>query len=189
MTVKHYLGGHSSPKLGFGKRGLLEKGSFQESPFSRDSREFRDSRVFRKPPDCGKQRRFRPFSRDSRGFRDFRDSRDFSSEKTPFVMTPFSVPEKRCHPGWFTCRGPTRWNTHTQELCDTLQDALIDTVRQLLVQSILTADHPDPPILVFFCQKKNKDAPKNAGISLSAEPLKSLEKKGKTQKKNKEGKT
>ena len=30
--------------LGFGKRGLLEKGSFQKSPFSRDSREFRDSR-------------------------------------------------------------------------------------------------------------------------------------------------
>ena len=30
--------------VGFGKRGLLEKGSFQKSPFSRDSREFRDSR-------------------------------------------------------------------------------------------------------------------------------------------------
>ena len=35
----------------FGKRGLLEKGSFQKSPFSRDSREFRDSRDFREPPD------------------------------------------------------------------------------------------------------------------------------------------
>ena len=31
--------------VGFGKRGVLEKGSFQKSPFSRDSREFRDSRV------------------------------------------------------------------------------------------------------------------------------------------------
>ena len=41
-------------KIGFGKRGLLEKGSFQKSPFSRDSREFRDSRDFRGPPDCGK---------------------------------------------------------------------------------------------------------------------------------------
>ena len=50
-------------KIGFGKRGLLEKGSFQKSPFSRDSREFRDSRDFRGPPDCGKQRRIRPFSR------------------------------------------------------------------------------------------------------------------------------
>ena len=79
--------------VGFGKRGLLEKGSFQKSPFSRDSREFRDSRVSREPPDCGKERRFRPFSRDSRESRDFRDSRDFSSEKTPFVMTPFSGPE------------------------------------------------------------------------------------------------
>ena len=37
----------------FGKRGLLEKGSFQKSPFSRDSREVRDSRDFREPPDCG----------------------------------------------------------------------------------------------------------------------------------------
>ena len=72
------------PSFGFGKRGLLEKGSFQKSPFSRDSREFRDSRVSRKPPDCGKQRRIRPFSRDSR---EFRDSRDSSSEKTSFVMT------------------------------------------------------------------------------------------------------
>ena len=75
------------------KKGLLEKGSFQKSPFSRDSREFRDSRDSREPPDCGKQRRVRPSSRDSREFRDFRDSRDSSSEKTPFVMTPFSGPE------------------------------------------------------------------------------------------------
>ena len=74
------------------KRGLLEKGSFQKSPFSRDSREFRDTRVSREPPDFGKERRVQPFSRD---FRDFRDSRDFSSEKTPFVMTPFSGPEHR----------------------------------------------------------------------------------------------
>ena len=33
------------------------------------------------------------FSRDSREFRDFRVSRDSWSEKTPFVMTPFSGPE------------------------------------------------------------------------------------------------
>ena len=79
--------------VGFGKRGLLEKGSFQKRPFSRDSREFRDSRDFRESPDCGKKGRIRPFSRDSREFRDFRDSRDSSSEKTPFVMTPFSGPD------------------------------------------------------------------------------------------------
>ena len=70
--------------VGVRKRGLLEKGSFQRSPFSR---EFRDSR---QPPDCGKQRRNPPFSRDSRELRDFKDSRDASNEKTPFVMTPFS---------------------------------------------------------------------------------------------------
>ena len=50
------------------------------------------SRDLREPPDCGKQRRIRPFSRDSR---EFRDSRDSSSEKTHFVMTPFSGPDKR----------------------------------------------------------------------------------------------
>ena len=55
--------------VGFGKRGLLEKGSFQKSPFSRDSRECRDSRDSREPPDCGKQRRIRPFSRESREFK------------------------------------------------------------------------------------------------------------------------
>ena len=68
------------------KRGLLEKGSLQKSPFSSDSREFRDSREH---PECGKQRRIRSFSRDSR---ELRDSRDSSSEKTPFVMTLFSGP-------------------------------------------------------------------------------------------------
>ena len=36
------------------KRGLLEKGSFQKSPFSRDSKDSRQ------PPQCGKQRRLRP---------------------------------------------------------------------------------------------------------------------------------
>ena len=85
----------SRASIGFGKRGLLEKGSFQKSPFSRDPREFRDSRDFREPPDCGKQRRIRPFSRDSREFKHFRISRDSSSEKTPFVMTPFSGPDSR----------------------------------------------------------------------------------------------
>ena len=69
--------------VGFGKRGLLEKRSFQKCPFSRDSRE----------PPARKQRRIRPFSRDSREFRDSKDSRDSSIEKTPFVMTPFSGPE------------------------------------------------------------------------------------------------
>ena len=94
LTVGRFSFPRSDSKVGLGKRGLLEKGSFQRSPFSRDSREFRDSRDFRELPDCGKQRRIRPFSRDSREFRDFRDSRDSSSEKTPFVMTPFSGPEK-----------------------------------------------------------------------------------------------
>ena len=71
-------------KLGFGKRGLLEKGSFQKSPCLEipENRE-----ILENPPNCGKQRRIRPSSRDSREFRDFRDSR----EETPFVMTPFSL--------------------------------------------------------------------------------------------------
>ena len=77
------------PKIGFRKRGLLEKKSFQNCPSSKGSRDSRDSRA---APDCGKQRRIRPFLGDSRAFR---DSRDSSSEKTPFVVTPFSGPEKR----------------------------------------------------------------------------------------------
>ena len=44
-------------------------------------------------PDCGKQMGIRPFCRDSRESSEFRDSRDSSGEKTPFVVTPFSGPE------------------------------------------------------------------------------------------------
>ena len=40
---------HTQYLIGFGERGLLEKGSFQKSPFRGVSREFRDSR---EPPDC-----------------------------------------------------------------------------------------------------------------------------------------
>ena len=43
----------------------MVQGSVQKSAFSRDSRE---------PPDCGKQRRIQPFSRESREIRDSRDS-------------------------------------------------------------------------------------------------------------------
>ena len=82
------------PLIGFGKKGSLEKRSFQKNPFSRDSREFRHARVLGEPPDSGKQRRIRTFSRDSR---DFRNS---TSEKTPFVMTPSSGSSliRICHP-------------------------------------------------------------------------------------------
>ena len=62
-TVQFFTG---PLNIGFGKRGLLEKGSFQKSPFSRDSRESRASRDPRAPPDSGKQRRILPFPRDSR---------------------------------------------------------------------------------------------------------------------------
>ena len=78
-----------NPTLGFGKTGLLKKGSFQKSPLSRVSQAFRDSRVSREPPDCGKQSRFRPLSRDSRELRDFRDSRDSPVER-PLSNDPFS---------------------------------------------------------------------------------------------------
>ena len=42
--------------IGSGRGYLLEKGSFQNSPFPRDSREPRDSRDATEPPECGKQR-------------------------------------------------------------------------------------------------------------------------------------
>ena len=87
----------------------MEKGSFQKSRFSRDSREFRDSRVsgvadfmvlpilefLESPQTVEKKGDSDHFLRDSREFRDFRDSRAFSTEKTPFVMTPSSAPESK----------------------------------------------------------------------------------------------
>ena len=72
-------------RFGFRQRGLLAKGPFQKNPFSRDSRELRDSR---ETPDCGKQRRIRPFLEVLENL-----EIDASSEKTPFVMIPFSGPE------------------------------------------------------------------------------------------------
>ena len=64
------------------KRGLLEKGPLQKSPFSRDSREFRDLE--------------NPQTLEKKGESDHvLDSRDSSSEKTPFVMTPFPGPDQR----------------------------------------------------------------------------------------------
>ena len=41
---------------------------------------------------------------------DFRDSRDSSSEKTPFVMTPFSGPEKTFLESQLMFRFPTIYN-------------------------------------------------------------------------------
>ena len=70
------------------KRGLSRKVHFLENL---EILEFLE-----KPPNSEKHRRFRPFSSDSREFKDFSDSRDFSSEKTPFVATPTSVPEMTC---------------------------------------------------------------------------------------------
>ena len=69
-------------KGSFWKRGLFGKVHFLEILENLEILEFLE-----KPPDCGKERIIRPFSRDSR------DSRDFCSEKTPFVMTPFSGPD------------------------------------------------------------------------------------------------
>ena len=81
-------------KKGSWKRGLFRKVHFLEIlENSRDSGE---------PPDCGKQRRIRPFARESSQFRDFRESKDSSSEKTPFAMTLFSGPERREHKKWKT---------------------------------------------------------------------------------------
>ena len=76
-----------SPR-GAGVSRVRKKGSFGKGFFFQ-----KDLEILEKPPDSGKQRRIRLFSRDSGKFRCFRDSRDFSSEKTPFVMTPSSGPE------------------------------------------------------------------------------------------------
>ena len=73
-----------SEKGVFWKRGLFRKVHFLENLEILEILE---------TPRLWKQRRIRPLSRDSRECRDFRDSSDSSSEKTPFVMTPFSGPE------------------------------------------------------------------------------------------------
>ena len=56
--VRHLAG---SERGVFWKRGLFRKVHFLEILEILD----RDSRDFREPPDCGKQRTIRPFSRDS----------------------------------------------------------------------------------------------------------------------------
>ena len=77
-----------SEKGVFWKRGLFRKVNFLEILENLEILEFLEN------PQTEKERSFRPFSRDSRELRAFRDSRDFSSAKTPFVMTPFSGPDK-----------------------------------------------------------------------------------------------
>ena len=73
-------------KGSFGKRGLFGGIHFLDLESS-------GSRKSKGPPDSGKARRIRPSSIESGKFRGFRGSRDSSSEKTPFVVTPFSGPE------------------------------------------------------------------------------------------------
>ena len=65
-------------------------------PAKKRAREFytQELRESRDSPDGGKQRRILSFSGAPREFRDFRDSSKSSSEGTPFVMTPSSVPEE-----------------------------------------------------------------------------------------------
>ena len=68
--------------------GFLERGSFRKVHFLEilenvDILEFlENSQTVENKGDSG------PSSRDAREIGDFRDSRDFSSEKTPIVMTP-----------------------------------------------------------------------------------------------------
>ena len=163
--------------VGLGKRDLLEKGSFQKSPFSRDSREFRDFRDSREPRDCGKSRRIRPLSRDSRESRDFWDPRGSSSEKTPFVVTPFSVPETRSSKfsgGRCPTRLVCRWNWLP------LKNQLwLDSKH--VTKNVRKGSETRNPWSSFPCRfrKRQGKPPKRQGILLLAEPLKSLGKKGK----------
>ena len=60
------------------RKRVFWKRVFSEKSFSR---EIRNSRESREPPDCGKQRRIRPF---------VEILEILPVEKTPFVMTPFS---------------------------------------------------------------------------------------------------
>ena len=73
--------------LGFGKRGVLEKGSFQKSPCLEILESFEILAILENPQTLENTGESDQRFRESR---DFGDSRDSSSEKTPFVMTPFS---------------------------------------------------------------------------------------------------
>ena len=78
----------------FAKRGLFRKVHFQEILENLEILE-----ILENPQTVENGRRIRSFSRDFRESRDFRDSRASSSEKTPFVMTPFSGPEVNANRG------------------------------------------------------------------------------------------
>ena len=72
----------------FWKRGLFRRVHFLEILENLEILEILEN------PRLWKEWRIRPVSRDSRESRDVRDFRDSSSEKTSFVMTPFSSPEQ-----------------------------------------------------------------------------------------------
>ena len=79
--------GDSPIKNKIGIPPLLASGSEKRVLWKRDlSREFRDSRDSREPPDCGKQRRMRPFSR---------DSREFSGDSPIKIKSAFPPPPKK----------------------------------------------------------------------------------------------
>ena len=92
-------------QLGFGKRGLLEKGFFRKVHFLEilENLEILEVleilEILQTVENKGESDHF-PEILENLEFRDFRDS---SSEKTPFVMTPFSGPEQWGHP--FPLRG------------------------------------------------------------------------------------
>ena len=75
--------------IGFGKGVFWKRGLFRKVHFLEILENLEILEIFENRQ-TGKQGRIRAFSRDSSPLsRDFRDSRDSSSEKTPFVMTPF----------------------------------------------------------------------------------------------------
>ena len=88
----------------------MEKGSFQKNPFSRDSKEFRESRDSRELPDCGKQ------SPCCKGEPDLvlellenLEILEIPPAQRPlFVMTPFSGPD----PALFGCFGQEALERH-----------------------------------------------------------------------------
>ena len=79
--------------IGFGKRALLEKGSFQKSPFSRDLENLEILEILENPQTVENKEESDHFLEIPENLETFRDSRDSSNEKTPFVMAPFSGPD------------------------------------------------------------------------------------------------
>ena len=88
------VNGFLEERVGFGKRGLLEKGSFQKSPFLEILENLEILEILENPHTLENKGKSGENLEIPENLEILEILRDSSSEKTPFVMTPFSCPER-----------------------------------------------------------------------------------------------